>query len=328
MPNHRRLRLFLLLACTAWSACSAWSDLPTNPPPLADLVEPLELLAEPDDEAARLALPAGAFSGLYVEDARDTLAAKLDGEPQLRIARVVENSPAAAAGLWPDDLLLEVQRPGLAPVALQHPGDWRQIELQTPPGTELTLRVDRAGREATARLTLVPRTNPPPRTQTERLREDQRVGCTLRTATEVEARQAGLPPGGGAVLVGLAQSSPWRTAGLQFGDLIAAVAEQPVHHPQQVLDAVRTGADPLQLTVVRRGQRLAVAAPLSRRATATREVWLPLVFWYERQRGTTEWSLLLGILQYRSTAAAWRLRLLWLPGFGGGDTERLLEVDA
>ena len=39
--------------------------------------EPLDLRAEPDDEAARAALPAGTFSGLYLRDARETLEAKL-----------------------------------------------------------------------------------------------------------------------------------------------------------------------------------------------------------------------------------------------------------
>lgn len=327
MPTPRLTARLLWLGCTLFPACSAWSDLPDQPPPLADFAEPLELLAEPDDEAARLQLPLGAFSGLQVEDARDTLAAKLDGEPQLRVVRVVENSPAAAAHLQVDDLLLEVRLPGQPPTLLRHPADWRKVELDTPPGTDLELLVDRAGREATTHLVLVPRLQPPPRATAARLREEQRVGCTIRTATEVEARAAGLPPGGGAVLVGLAASSPWRSVGLQFGDLLTAIDGHPLHHPQQLLDAVRTASAPLRLSFVRGGAAREVAAPVSQRATATREIWLPLLFWYEQQRGATEWSMLLGILQYRSTAAAWRLRILWLPGFGGGDTERLLEVD-
>ena len=100
------LRLaFLGFLCS----CSLSPDLPLQPPALADMEEPLDLRAEPDDEAQRQKLPIGTFSGLYVDDARDTLADKLDQPSQLRIAQVIENSPAAAAGLQPDDLLLEVK---------------------------------------------------------------------------------------------------------------------------------------------------------------------------------------------------------------------------
>ena len=89
------------------------STLPTTPPPLADMEEPLALLREPDDEAARRALPAGAFSGLVVDDARDTLAQKLDEDGVLRIVAIVENSPAVAAGLQVGDELLEAKLPEL-----------------------------------------------------------------------------------------------------------------------------------------------------------------------------------------------------------------------
>jgi hypothetical protein len=58
-----------------------------------------------------------------------------------------------------------------------------------------------------------------------------------------------------------------------------------------------------------------------------REISLPLLFDYQADRGRSEWSLLLGLVNYRSTAAAWRCRLLWLIGFGGGDADRLVEID-
>jgi hypothetical protein len=319
-----------LLACLAAGACSLSPDLPFEPPPLADMEEPLDLRAEPDDEALRQRLPRGTFAGFDVDDARDTLAAKL-GEPagggMLRITRVVENSPAAAAGLEVDDVLLEATVDGGAAVALARPSDWRRIELEAPAGAEVSLLVDRAGREATTKLRLVERVRPPARQPVERYREEQRIGAVLRTATEVEARAAGLPPGGGAVVVGLSQRSPWRTVGVRFGDLIAAIDDVPVRHPQDVLLAARDPArETLRLTVRRGETTFGVAAPLTSRDQDLREVSLPLLFSYRDERGKTEWSMLLGILNYQSTEAAWRFRLLWLIGFGAGDSERLLEV--
>ena len=81
----------------------------------------------------------------------------------------------------------------------------------------------------------------------------------------------------------------------------------------------------VRLTVFREGKPMTVDAPLSRRASALEEVSIPLIYNYERNRGSTEWSAILGLLKYRSTAAAWRFRLLWLISFGGGDEDRLLE---
>jgi C-terminal processing protease CtpA/Prc len=318
---HPRLCLAFLLA-----ACS--TALPDQRPPLADLEEPLDLRAEPDDEAARAALPAGSFSGLRVDDARDSLAAKLDQDGALRIAAIVENSPAAAAGLQVDDLLLEVKVADGAPRALRRPSEWRQLELELGAGTRVQLVVDRAGREAMTELVLVPRTRPAPRDSGERFREEDRVGVVLRTATEVEARAAGLGPGAGAVVVGLSKSSPWRAPGLHFLDLIAAVDGAPLAHPQDLLQRLRDPAcERVRLRIRRGGEWLELDAPLSTRAHTMREISLPLLFDYEADRGHSEWSLLLGIFHYRSTAAAWRFRLLWLIGFGGGDADRLVEVD-
>ncbi len=289
--------------------------------------EPLDLLAEPDDEAARQLLPAGSFSGLVLDDARDTLAAKLDQEAQLRVAHVVENSPADAAGLQPGDLLLEAHVGGGEARVLRRPSEWQQLEQTTAPGTKVELFVDRAGREARTELVLVARVRPTPRQASERFREEDRTGVVLRTATEVEARGAGLGPGGGAVLVGMSQGSPWRAAGLRFGDLLVAVDGVPVAHPQDVLAAMRRPrAETLHLDCRRDGTAFAVDAPLSQRASELTEISLPLLFSYEADRGRSEWSLLLGLVNYRSTAAAWRFRLLWLIAFGGGDEDRLLEV--
>jgi len=317
--------LFLLLSCLG--ACSLSPKLPEQSPPLANLEEPLDLRGEPDDEAARQRLPAGCFSGLYLEDARDTLASKLQDQGQLRVVQVIENSPAAAAGLRVDDLLLEATVGAGEPAPLLRPSDWRRIEQQTPPGTTVQLVVDRAGREATARLVLVPRIAPPPRETGERLREDQRVGVVFRTATEVEAHAAGLPPGAGAVLVGLAANSPWRGAGLRFGDLLTHCNGEPIRHPQDLLQAIQRADGPLRLAYRRNDNQIEATAPTSRRAQELREISLPLLFSYEYGRKTTEWSCLVGIFHYRSTAAAWRFRFLWLIGFGGGDADRLLEVD-
>ena len=323
-------RTLLLRGCLGGclAACSLSPDLPLEPSPLADMEEPLDLRAEPDDEAARQQLPAGCFSGLVVDDARDTLAAKLDQPGTLRVAAVVENSPAAAAGLQPGDVLLEAQVAHGPRRTLQQPSEWRQIELENPPGTSVVLFVDRAGREAKTELQLVPRVRPAPRTASEPFREEARVGVVLRTATEVEARAAGLGPGGGAVITGLSRGSPWRTAGLRFGDVLVAADGQPIAHPQQLLVLLRDAErSAVALDYVRGGERRTVDALLSARDDDTNELSLPPLLYWGTERGKSEFSLLLGLVNHQSTAAAWRFRLLWIFAIGGGDSDRLLEVD-
>lgn len=320
--NTQSLPCLLLLGLLA--ACS--STLPNVPPPLADFDEPLELQHEPDDEAARRALPTGAFSGLVVDDARDTLAAKLDEPGSLRIVAIVENSPADAAGLQVGDELLEATLPGQAPRTLRAPSDWRQLELEAPTNAAVALVVDRAGREAKAVLQLVPRLRPAPRAASERFREEARVGVVLRTATEVEARAAGLGPGAGAVIVGLSRQSPWRHAGLRFGDLLTHLDERVVAHPQDVLSILREpGRDQVRLGGRRGDTTFVVDALLTSRAQELREFSIPVLFSYASSRGRNDWSLLWGLLGHESTEAAWRMRVLWLVTFGGGDADTLLE---
>ena len=312
--------------------------VPSEPPPLAALERPFALLAEPDDEAARAALEPGAFSGASVADARRSLD-ELAGTPEgVAVARVVENSPAVAAGLQVGDLLLEARWSGPGGArevrALTWPADWRAVELDAPPGTEVALLLDRAGVELERSLVLAPRLRPAERVAAETFVEDRRVGVVVRTATEVEARAAGLPPGGGAVVVGLARESPWRGAGLRFEDLVVAVDGTPVAHPLALLETVRAapaGAR-LRLRVARPladggSEELELDAPLSRRARETKELRIPLLLTHQKdgERATT--SALLGAVRWERTPAAWSLRLLWLLAFGRGDADRLEEVE-
>lgn len=303
--------------------------LPEVAPPLYDMHEPLELQDEPADEVARLALPAGTFSGVYVASATESLAGLL-GEPSgLEVVRIVENSPGEAAGLEVGDLLLEARIGDDAPVALRWVSEWRQLELDAAPQSRLHLVYDRAGVEREAELTLVPRVRAAPRVATERVREEERVGVVLRTATEVEARAAGLGPGGGAVLVGMARSSPWRVAGLRFGDLVAEVEGQPVADPQMLLQAIRSApADgELALEVVRDGARMQVETAVSERASEVREFSIPLIFSYSKNRDISETSALLWLYQFESTPAAWEMTLLWLITFSGSQADRLEVIE-
>lgn len=324
------VRAWMLAACAALSACSIGKrDLPDAPPPLADLEEPLDRREEPADEDARRALPPGSFTGITVRAATDSLDALASDEGGLVVEGVVENSPADLAGVEAGDLIVEARANGAA-TSPRWPSDWREIELAAAPGARVELVLDRAGVERTAGITTVARARPAAREAAERFREEERVGVVLRTATEVEARAAGLAPGAGAVVVGLSRASPWRAAGLRYGDLVTKVGGEDVAHPQVVLDVVRRSdpGEPLVVTVVRDGAARDVTTSVTERDTETHSIDVPLLFSYENDRGRRETSVLLGIYKKESTPAAWRVRILWFIELSGGDADRLEELDA
>ncbi len=311
------------------SACaSLGSDLPEESPPLLAMEEPPALHAEPDDEEARVALSLGSFTGVHVTDGRTSLSGLDDAPEGVLIQKVIENSPGDAAGLVEGDLLVAVRDVDGVERPLAWPSEWRALEDATAPGSGLDLVLDRAGRDHSATLRTAPRVRPRDRKAAERFREEERIGVVLRTATEAEARAHELGAGGGAVVVGLTRESPWRTVGLKFGDLVLSVDGAPVAHPQVLLDAIRDaepGAD-LSLRVARNGDVIETVAPVSRREQEVRRVALNPLFDYGSERGESELSILLGLIRYHRTAAAWELSLFWLFTFSGGDANRLEET--
>lgn len=323
------LAAFPAIVSLAGCASLGGGDLEKKSPALTDMEEPLPLHEEPKDEAARKALPLGTFTGVTTADARRSLD-ELEGDAAgLRVARVVENSPGDAAGIEEDDLLLDVAIDGAAPRALRWPSEWRQVELDAKAGARLRVRLDRAGVVRTTEVIAVPRARGTDRAASQRYREEKRAGFVVRTATEAEARAAGLGPGGGAVVVGLSAASPWRKAGLVFGDLIAKIGERDVAHPQELLAAVREAEEDavLRAEVVRGAERLTFDLPVTRRHQELRSLSIPLLYSYESSRGASETSILVGAVKHRTTSAAWEWRILWLLSFGGGDADVLEELD-
>ena len=298
-------------------------QLPTTKPALFDMEEPLVLHEEPGDEEQRRELPPGGFTGAYVTDARQSLE-EMGEEPEgVLVQRVVENSPADAAGLVEGDLIVEVNGE-----PLRWASEWRDVQLRTEPGQPLAVVYDRAGVDRTARVTVVARVRPAARTEAERYREEDRAGIVVRTATEVEARGAGLGPGGGAVVVGLARTSPWRQAGLRFGDLIVKADGKEVAHPNVLLAAIRDAPQggSVKLVYRRKDERNELDAPVTRRERETKRILIPLLYSYEKDRDLKKIMALLWIYQHKKTPAAYETKLFWIFKWSAGDADRLEEV--
>ena len=313
----------LLLLCLLAGCSLLAPKINKTAPALYDMEEPLALHQEPADEQERRALPSGGFTGVYCTDSRQSLA-ELGEEPEgVLVDRVVENSPGAFAGLVKGDLILEANG---EPVL--YTSEWRKLELDSKPGTKITLLYDRAGAERETTLEVAPRAWAAQRQETQRYRDEDRTGIVVRTATEVEARGAGLGPGAGAVLVGMSRGSPFRGVGLVYGDLLVEVDEAPIEHPNVLLAAIRDAEKDakLKITYVRGGERLEVEAPVSQRAKQQQMVDIPLLYYFERDRDRVTWWVFFGIYKHTRTAAATEARILWIFKARSGDSDRLEEV--
>ncbi len=165
------------------------------------------------------------------------------------VGRVADGTPAAVAGLRTGDAVVAVNG---KPVA-----NWEDLDraVTDSGGRPLELRVARDGSERTVTVT-------PGR-------------VTVRDPIFKEAREvweigAGprLTPQIGSVTPG----SPAERAGLRVGDLVLAVAGQPVYTPEELMQAIqKRGGQTFEVTVEREGRplTLAVTATVIKEKTPT-----------------------------------------------------------
>ena len=157
------------------------------------------------------------------------------------IGRVADGSPAAAAGLRTGDQVVDVGGRAVA--------HWEDLDraISNSDGRPLELKVSRGG--GTASATVTPR-------QTS-VRDP--IFKEFRDAWDIGAGPQ-LTPHIGSVNPG----SPAEKAGIKPGDVVTAVAGQPVYTPEELMQAIQTRAgQTFPLTVHRDGR------PLTMTVTAT-----------------------------------------------------------
>jgi C-terminal processing protease CtpA/Prc len=320
--------MWLLFPLAVCSSFGCHSELPTQADPLAEMDVSRERLPLPKDEDERLKLPLGVFTGVEIGDSRQTLEAQLDAPEGVLVGRVVENSPAVAAGIAEGDILLKAGVNNTTPTPLHWPSDWYKLEQTTPPEAKIHVLFDRAGRSGETDIKPVQRLAPPRRLEAATFREEAKVGVVVRNASEVEARKAALARGEGCVVVGLASSSPWRKAGMVFGDVITDINGEPIANPQALLTAINrlNPGDDVRIGVFRDDRKVTLDTSVSRRIKQTKEFDIPLLFSYENNGGIEKTSVLLGLYNHRRTAVASRVTLLWVIRYTVGDATRLEEV--
>lgn len=238
--------------------------------------------AEPErHERIEIRSPAGgARLGVTLVDvtARDVTRLKLDAERGALVKQVSDDSPAAAAGLEPGDVVLRYQGE-----AVESAAALRRLVRETPPGRKVVLEVSREGAprkltatlaEGDSRLPLADLDLEPPdlpeMPALPRLRHDfgphgdrrvmlphppgpHRLGIEFQEISGQLARYFKLPGGSAVLVTNVEEDGPAARAGIKAGDV---VLELDGHK-------VRDGSD-LRETAFRLEAGVSVAVTVSR----------------------------------------------------------------
>jgi regulator of sigma E protease len=167
------------------------------------------------------------------------------------VGKVAEGSPAAAAGLRTGDVITAVNG---KPVAY-----WEDLEqaVADSGGRPLTQTVRRG--DAVETVTLTPRR----KTVTDPIFKEPREVWDIGAGPQLVPQISSVSP-----------DSPAARAGIQAGDVVVAVAGQPVYTPEELVEAIRTRpGQPFEITVERDGKRrtLTVTPEATREKTPTGE---------------------------------------------------------
>jgi serine protease Do len=178
------------------------------------------------------------------------------------VSQVQIGSAAERAGLKRGDVIL-----ALNGNVVSDPNSFRNEIAGTPPGRTITLRIWRDGSEQEWRPTLgefTPEERPSRPTEESSPQpggsDSERLGLAVQPLTTALARELGISADTqGLVVVQVDPSGPAAYAGIQRGDVIEQVNQDPIRSAADLRSAIeRSGKDPLLLLVNHRGTTIFV----------------------------------------------------------------------
>jgi serine protease Do len=176
--------------------------------------------------------------GVAVQDLTPTLAQALRVEAQggAIVSGVADGSPAARAGLRPDDVIV-----ALDGKPLQSSRDLTRAVGFAKPGTVLTLTTVRGGERREVRVELGRRPDLEARREPAPEREStETVGLTIADVDPRIASQLGIPPRG-ALVTRVRPGSAAEEAGLAPGMVIVEAGGKPLASARDLARAIRDG---------------------------------------------------------------------------------------
>ncbi len=247
-----------------------------------------------------------------------------DLAPGVAVIVVVENSPAAVAGLKVGDRLLAVN--GESPRTPQH---LEAFVASRPVGTRLNVRLRRGVELIDVEATTVGRLEPRAAPDVRYFIEGVKLGLALVTLSEEESRAAGVGPGDGVRVRRLLEGSPAKGR-LVPGDVIICVDGKQVHGGDDFLAISRSieRGKEARFRIVRQAQPLDVTVCARAPERYLTRLHFPLVVIYQndRKKDETTLGLVLNIFKYTREEHRRTYRLLWIFSITTGTNEELEEV--
>lgn len=207
--------------------------------------------------------------GIVVQPVTEDMAANLslNNVRGLIVSQIQPGSAAERAGMKRGDVIL-----ALNGNAVSDPNSFRNDVAGTPPGNTVTLRVLREGNEQELRATLEEfkveeRPVSPVRNNSSESRGDQtgKLGLAVQPLTPAIAQQLGISAETqGLVVVEIDPAGPAADSGIQRGDVIEAINQQPVRTVAEIRTALeRSGDKPVLLLVNHKGTTIFLTVRLN-----------------------------------------------------------------
>ncbi len=188
--------------------------------------------------------------GIYIQELTKDLAGSfsLDQHEGILVAQVMEDSPAAKAGLQQGDVILKLDGEKITKVA-----SFRNKIAMTRPGTDVELLVLRDGhkKKITATIEALETDENGHPTASGEIHE---LGMSLQTLTPDLAEQLGYEGVNGVLVAEVKPGSVAAQAGIQRGNLIEEVNRQEVTTPEQVKSMIKKSDRKTVLLLVRQGK--------------------------------------------------------------------------
>ncbi len=185
--------------------------------------------------------------GVVIQEITPEIAEVLGVKRGILIAQVVPGSPADKAGLKIGDIIVELNGKPIESVR-----DLQFSIMKTKPGTEVTLKIIREGKEMF--INVVVGELPEKITERKKERPTKGLGLALRDLSEREIERYGVE---GVMVVSVEPGSPAHMSGLRPGDIIMMVNNIPVKSvrdfERMIENIVRAGKNKA-LLLVRRGR--------------------------------------------------------------------------
>jgi membrane-associated protease RseP (regulator of RpoE activity) len=246
--------VFFFLAC---AGCTSVPSAPVPPPLPEYLVERSQ---------APNALNSGAFLGIHGSENDSGSLDDFFSDPGVRVDTVIENSPAAEAGIRPGDVLLRFENE-----VLEDPRSLDALVRAGTPGTQVQLEFRRGDAVLVSTVTLVESRGSSPAPEPQYLLENRRLRAGFMTGK------------GGVRLVSVANNSPLRRAGIEPGTLITSLDGKDLLSDRQLIRRLGTydAGQSVTLTVQNAdGQERTVTVALLSAPSRITKAGVPILFNY------------------------------------------------